>query len=51
MKKIFQVFLQISSFLENALADFVQNFTNERQNPTNCYYELIFHFYELVSEI
>ena len=46
-----QVVLQNSSFLENASADFAQNFTNERQNPTNCYYKIIFHLHWLISEI
>ena len=41
-----RLFLQTSSFLENASADFAQNFTNERRNPTNCYYEISFNFYE-----
>ena len=39
-----------SSILENASADFAQNFTDKRQNPTNCYYEIIFHFHVLISE-
>ena len=34
----------LTSFLNNGLADFAQNFTNERQNPTNCCYEIIFSF-------
>ena len=33
-----QVFLPNSSFLENALVDFAQNFTNEKQNPTKYDY-------------
>ena len=46
-----QVFLQNSSFLENALADFDQNFTNEKQNPTNYYYKIFFHLHLFISEL
>ena len=46
--EVIRHFLQNSRF---SLADFAQNFTNERQNPTNCYHEIILHFYQLVSEI
>ena len=37
-----RVVLQNSSFLKNASADFAQNFTNERWNPTYCYYEILY---------
>ena len=37
--------LQNSSFLKNASADFAQNFTNERRNSTNCFYEIFFFFF------
>ena len=46
-----QVFLQNSSILENALADFAQKFTKEKQNPTNCYYKTSFHLHLLISEL
>ena len=34
-----------SCFLKNGSADFSQNFTNERRNPTKCYYEIFFFIF------